>query len=226
MTSTTLPKIAVVGGTGSLGSGLARLWAMAGYPVVIGSRSKERAEAAAQDLGGSPATVQGDTNREAARTGDIVTVTVPYSSHDSIIDEIKPYVAGKVVVIATVPFIGPKLSVVQLPAAGSPAVVTQRQLGPEVHVVSAFHTVGATKLHGGEKADCDVLVFGDDRMARKRIIALADVVAARGVDGGSLANSIAAETLASVLIAINRRYKVSSAGIRITGLSQSEYSIR
>jgi predicted dinucleotide-binding enzyme len=87
--------------------------------------------------------------------------------------------------------------------------------------VSAFQNVGAKKFQAGEKADCDVLVFGDDAAARERVIALADVVATRGVDGGSLANSVAAEALTSVLIAINRRYKVPAAGIRITGLPPS-----
>jgi predicted dinucleotide-binding enzyme len=102
----------------------------------------------------------------------------------------------------------PKVSVVQLPAAGSPAAVAQRVLGPQVRVAAAFHNVGAKKLHGGEKVDCDVLVFADDVNVREQVIALAGIVATRGVDGGSLANSVAAEALTSVLIAINRRYKV------------------
>jgi len=212
------PVIAVVGGTGSLGSGLARLWAQAGYQVVIGSRSKEKAKAVARELGGGTGTVRGDDNRGAARAADIVVLSVPYSSHDAILDEIKADVAGKIVVDATVPLVPPKVAVVHLPEAGSPAVVAQRVLGPEARVVSAFHNVGAKKFQGGEKADCDVLVFGDDPAAREQIIELAGVVATRGIDGGSLANSVAAEALTSVLIAINRRYKVAGAGIRITGL--------
>ena len=111
----------------------------------------------------------------------------------------------------------PKVSVVQLPAT-SPAVQAQRELGPGVRVVAAFHNVGAKKLQEGEKADCDVLVFGDDVAAREVVIQLAGSVASRGVDGGVLANASAAEALTSVLIAINRRYKVPGAGIRITGL--------
>jgi NADPH-dependent F420 reductase len=212
------PVIAVVGGTGSLGSGLARMWAEAGYQVVIGSRSKEKAEAVARELEGGAGTVRGDDNRGAARAGDIVVLSVPYSSHDAIVDELKAEVAGKIVVDATVPLVPPKVAVVQLPEAGSPAVVAQRVLGPEARVVSAFHNVGAKKFQGGEKADCDVLVFGDDPAAREQVIELAGVVATRGIDGGSLANSVAAEALTSVLIAINRRYKVAGAGIRITGL--------
>jgi predicted dinucleotide-binding enzyme len=87
-----------------------------------------------------------------------------------------------------------------------------------VKVAAAFHNVGAKKLHGGEKAECDVLVFADDVAVRDQVVALADVVAERGVHGGALANSVAAEALTSVLIAINRKYKVPGAGIRITGL--------
>ena len=211
------PVIAVIGGTGNLGSGLARLWALAGYHVVIGSRSKEKAEAAAAELAGAGSCVKGDDNRGAARAGGIVVLSVPYATHDAAVQEIKADVTGKIVVDTTVPLMPPKVSVVQLPAT-SPAVQAQRELGPGVRVVAAFHNVGAKKLQDGEKADCDVLVFGDDVAAREVVIQLAGVVAARGVDGGVLANASAAEALTSVLIAINRRYKVPGAGIRITGL--------
>jgi NADPH-dependent F420 reductase len=107
---------------------------------------------------------------------------------------------------------------VQLPAEGSAAQIAQNLLGEGVRVVSAFHNVGATKLHAGGRADCDILVFGNDKAARDIVIALAGEVATCGVDGGVLANSAAAEALTSVLIGINRRYKVPGAGIRITGL--------
>ena len=213
------PTIAIIGGPGDLGSGLARFWVRAGYPIVIGSRHKDKAEATARELcGDGGGCVRGDENTAAARAADIVVLSVPYASHDAIVDEIKNEVSGKIVVDAAVPLVPPKVSMVQLPAAGSPAVVAQRVLGSGVRVVSAFHNVGAKKLHGGEKADCDVLVFGDDPDARALVITLAGMVATRGVDGGSLCNSVAAEALTSVLIAINRRYKVPGAGIRITGL--------
>ena len=106
----------------------------------------------------------------------------------------------------------------QLPDGGSAAQIAQRQLGDGVRVVSAFHNVGASKLHAGGRADCDVLVFSDDKEARDAVIELAGVVANRGIGGGVLANSAAAEALTSVLISINRTYKVSGAGIAITGL--------
>ena len=212
------PTIAIIGGTGDLGSGLARLWARAGYPIVIGSRDKLKAETTARELCADGGCVRGESNTAAAGAADIVVLSVPYATHDAIVDEIKSAVEGKIVVDAAVPLVPPKVSVVQLPAGGSPAVVAQRALGPGVRVVSAFHNVGAKKLHGAERADCDVLVFGDDPDARAQVIALAGLVATRGVDGGGLANSVAAEALTSVLIAINRKYKVPGAGIRITGL--------
>ena len=217
------PTIAVIGGTGDLGSALARLWAAGGYPVVLGSRAKDKAEAAARELAAKIETgVRGDDNRAAAQAADIVVLCVPYSNHDAILDEIKPVMAGKILVEGVVPLVPPKVSVVQLPATGSPALVAQRVLGANVRIASAFHNVGAKKLHDGEKADCDVLVFSDDAAVREQVIELANVVAARGVAGGALANSVAAEALTSVLIAINRRYKVPGAGIRITGLPVPE----
>jgi 8-hydroxy-5-deazaflavin:NADPH oxidoreductase len=127
-------------------------------------------------------------------------------------------VQGKIVVDAAVPLVPPKVSTVQLPTEGSAAQIAQRLLGDGVKVVSAFHNIGAAKLRAGERADCDVLVFGNDKESREVVIALAGDVATRGVDGGVLANSAAAEALTSVLIGINRRYKVPGAGIRITGL--------
>ena len=217
------PTIAVIGGTGDLGSGLAPLWAAAGYPVIVGARAKERAQAKAQELVvQTDGAVRGDDNRGAAQAADIVVLCVPYANHDATLEDIKPAMDGKILVDAVVPLVPPKVSVVQLPAAGSPAAVAQRVLGAQVRVAAAFHNVGAKKLHGGEKVDCDVLVFADDADVRERIIALAGIVATRGVDGGSLANAVAAEALTSVLIAINRRYKVSGAGIRITGLPAPE----
>jgi 8-hydroxy-5-deazaflavin:NADPH oxidoreductase len=207
--------IAILGGTGDLGSGLAKLWLAAGHTIVVGSRSATKAQDFAKELGGN---AQGCDNLNAAKTADIVVLAVPFSSHEATITEIKDAVQGKIVVDAAVPLVPPKVSTVQLPAEGSAAQIAQRLFGDGVKVVSAFHNVSATKLHAGERADCDVLVFGNDKESRDIVIALAGEVATRGVDGGVLANSAAAEALTSVLIGINRRYKVPGAGIRITGL--------
>jgi NADPH-dependent F420 reductase len=195
----------------------------AGYSVVIGSRDKRKAEQVAEALASQlKATIRGDDNRGAVQAANIVLLCVPYANHDAMLEEIKLVMDGKILIDAVVPLVPPKVSVVQLPTAGSPALVAQRMLGSGVRVAAAFHNVGAKKLHRGEKADCDVLVFADDTAVREQVIALADVVATRGIDGGALANAVAAEALTSVLIAINRRYKVPGAGIRITGLPASE----
>lgn len=214
--SATKPTIAILGGTGDLGSGLANRWLAAGYKVILGSRSADKAKSIAQEMSGD---VSGDDNVGAARAGEVVVVAVPFASHEGTLREVKDAVKGKIVVDAAVPLVPPKVSVVQLPPAGSAAQIAQEILGPDVRVVSAFHNVGASKLHDGGRADCDVLVFGDDKAARDVVIDLAAEVASAGIDGGALANSAAAEALTSVLIGINRRYKVSGAGIRITGLS-------
>src|SRR5262249_6540414 len=130
--------------------------------------------------------------------------------------------AGKILVDPVVPLVPPHVSIVQLPAAGSPATVAQQLLGSDVRVVAAFHNVGAKQFRNGSKADCDVLVFGDDPAARAEIIALASALATRGVDAGAVATSVAAEALTSVLIAINRHYKIPAAGIRFTGLPAAD----
>jgi NADPH-dependent F420 reductase len=209
------PVIAILGGTGDLGSGLAKRWLAAGYSIVIGSRSVEKARAFSKELGEG---ARGEDNIGAARAGDIVVIAVPFASHEATLLEVKDSVQGKIVVDAVVPLVPPKVSVVQLPVGGSAAQIAQALLGDGVKVVSAFHHVGAAKLHAGGRADCDVLVFGNDKEARDIVIGLANEVASGGIDGGVLANSVAAEALTSVLIAINRRYKVAGAGIRITGL--------
>ena len=215
------PTIAILGGTGDLGSGLALRWAAAGYPVILGSRLRDKAEAAAAEIAATcpGSAVRGEDNLGAAQAGDIVVIAVPYANQDAALAEIREAAQGKIVVDAAVPLVPPKVAVVQLPAEGSAAKAAQRILGDGVRVVSAFHNVGAKKLRDGGKVDCDVLVFGDDKAAKETVIELANAAGGRGVDGGALANSAAAEALTSVLIGINRRYKIDGAGIRITGLS-------
>lgn len=214
----TKPVIGILGGTGDLGSGLARAWGAAGYRVIIGSRQREKAIAAAPDLGPN---IEGENNLGAAEKADVVVVAVPFGSHDATLTEIRDAVQGKIIVDAAVPLVPPKVSVVQLPPEGSAAVRAQNILGKGVRVTSAFHNVGAAKLHKGGTADCDVLVFGDDKEARALVVELAGAVARRGVSGGALANSAAAEALTSVLISINRQYKCLGAGIAITGMDES-----
>jgi 8-hydroxy-5-deazaflavin:NADPH oxidoreductase len=206
--------VAVVGGTGKLGSAIARRLAKAGCKVVIGSRAAEGARKVASHLGFG---LTGAANNEAASMCDIIIVTVPFAAQESTLAEIRPHVAGKIVVDTTVPLVPPKVMRVQLPPEGSAAVRAQRLLGDGVTIVSAFHNVAAHKLATDEDISCDVLVFGDDKAARAKVVALAKQAGLRGVHGGMLANSAAAEALTSILIFINKTYRVDGAGIQITG---------
>jgi 8-hydroxy-5-deazaflavin:NADPH oxidoreductase len=206
--------IAVVGGTGKLGMAIARRLAKAGRKVIIGSRSAENANRAAAEVGFG---ATGLSNADAAAAGRIVLVTVPFAAQEATLAEIAPHASGKIVVDTTVPLVPPKVMRVQLPAEGSAAQRAQRLLGPQATVVSAFHNVAAHKLATDQDIDCDVLVFGDDKAARAEVVALVEVTGLRGVHGGALANSAAAEALTSVLIFINRTYQVDGAGLLISG---------
>lgn len=212
--------LAVIGGTGALGNGLAWRLARAGHCVVVGSRSGERADMAAQEIrsrvGGS-VEVKGLSNAEAAAAADIVFVTVPFASHREILGQIKEAAAGKTVVDATVPLVPPRVVTFQAPPEGSAALAAQKLLGEGVRVVSALQNVAAHKFNQESEIDCDVLVCGNDPAARQRIIDILETIGLRGIHAGVLANSVAAEALTSVLIGINKRYKVDGAGIRITG---------
>jgi NADPH-dependent F420 reductase len=219
MTSDLRPTIAILGGTGNLGLGLAMRWAAAGYPVVLGSREREKAEAVAATLAADipGAKVSGATNVAATAAASVIVVAVPWSNHAAILAEVRQAAAGKIVIDAVVPLVPPKVSTVQIPPDGSAAVEAQRILGEGVRVTSAFHNVGAAKLREPGPVDCDILVFGDDKATRESVIELVAGAGLRGIDGGVLANSVAAEALTAVLIGINRRYKCV-AGIRISGL--------
>jgi 8-hydroxy-5-deazaflavin:NADPH oxidoreductase len=156
-------------------------------------------------------------NADAAAAGDVVIVTVPFAAQEATLAEIAPYVSGKIVVDTTVPLMPPKVMRVQLPPEGSAAVRAQNMLGEGVTVVSAFHSVAAHKLITDNDIECDVLVFSDDMAARGVVVELANAAGLRGLHGGALVNSVAAEALTSVLIFLNKTYSVDGAGIRITG---------
>jgi NADPH-dependent F420 reductase len=212
------PTICIVGGTGHLGSALAVRWASAGYTVRIGSRDGARARAEAARLADRVGReVFGGTNSEAAANADVIVVAVPYSAQRATLEDIRRVVAGKIVVDTTVPLMPPKVMRVQLPSEGCAANIAQSILGPEVRVVSAFQNVAAHRLTSADEIDCDILVFGDDKAARSTVIGLVNAIGLRGLHGGSLANSAAAEALTSVLIFINKTYAVDGAGLRITG---------
>ena len=214
--------IAIVGGTGAEGSGLAIRWANAGHRVIIGSRDPARAQALADQFNAKLGTslLSGAASEAAVEPADIVVLTVPYASQLAMVRALKDELQGKILIDVTVPLVPPKVSQVQLPAAGSCVVAVQQELGEGVRVVSAFQNVSAHKLKDLEYSiKCDVLVCSDDKEARQVVMALARDAGLRGIDAGALANSTVAESLTSALIWINRTYKIPDAGIVITGIN-------
>ena len=224
----TNPILAILGGTGDLGTGLARRWAQAGYTVIIGSRTADKAETAAAQLqalmqqrGIGTVNVRGTDNVSAAQAADIVILTVPFSHQAPTLEQVKPALQGKILIDVTVPLMPPKVMRVQLPAEGSAGQIAQKIVGEGVRVVSAFQNVAAHHLQEGHALDCDVLVCGDDKEARAEVVKLVEAAGMRGFQAGSIANAAAAEALTSLLIFINKQYGCH-AGIRITGLEKSE----
>ena len=213
--------IAVLGGSGKEGSGLALRWAHAGHSIVIGSRDAAKAQQAADainDAVGRDA-ARGATNKDAAEAGELIVLAVPYSAQLATAEAVKEQAQGKVFVDVTVPLQPPKVATVQLPSGGSAVALAQKTLGKGVKVVSAFQNISSTHLGEiGHDIDCDVLVCSDSEEAGETVVALAREIGLGAFYAGKLANSAAAEALTSVLIALNKRYKVPGAGIRLTGL--------
>jgi 8-hydroxy-5-deazaflavin:NADPH oxidoreductase len=216
-------KIAILGGTGAQGSGVALRLAAAGHAVTIGSRDPARARNAAAELAARIGKAIAGADLAVASAAEIAVLTVPYAAQRATVEEVLAELQGKILIDATVPLVPPKVSVVQLPEGRSAVAAIQALAGQSVRVVSAFQNVSAQHLGDlAHPVDCDVLVCGDDRAACETAIALAADMGLRGLYAGALANSAATEALTSVLIAINRRYKVpGGAGIRITGIPES-----
>ncbi|MBT5264562.1 MAG: NADPH-dependent F420 reductase [Rhodospirillaceae bacterium] len=213
-------QIAIIGGGGALGMGLALRWAQAGHRIVIGSRDPARGVEAAQQINNtiSEGTAIGCGNDDAAIAGDIVVLTVPFAHHAETLGAIGPHLAGKILVDVTVPLVPPKVRTAQLPPGGSCAKTAQESLGPGTRVVSAFQNVAAAHLADpNHDIECDVLVCGNDPAARAEVIELAEDAGMRAFHAGRIDNSVVAETLTSALIFINHHYKIDGAGIRITG---------
>jgi NADPH-dependent F420 reductase len=211
-------SIAVIGGTGQLGAVIARRLVKAGKSIIIGSRDPVKAEAAARQLGAElGCEVAFGGNVAAADAAEVVILTVPFASQRTTLEDIRSSVAGKIVIDTTVPLMPPKVMRVQLPPEGSAAQRAQEILGEPVRVVSAFHNVAAHKLMTDAFVECDVLVFGDDKSAREVAVSIVEACGLRGLHGGVLANSAAAEAMTSVLIFLNKHYSVDGAGVRITG---------
>lgn len=213
--------IAVLGGTGNEGGGLALRWAKAGYPVIVGSRDATKAEQAAATIrektGG---TASGENMLDAANAADIIVLSVPYAGQQSTALAVSDALAGKILIDVTVPLMPPRVGRVQLPAGGSAVAALQEVLGSGVRVVSAFQNVSAHLLaHLDREVECDVLVCSDDRGAADEVVTLARAIGLAAWDAGPLANSAASEALTSILITLNRRYKLEGSGIRITGIT-------
>lgn len=217
-----LKTIAVLGGTGNEGPGLARQWARSGrYKVIIGSRQAEKAERVAAELNEKldQNLLQGMLNEDAARVADICVLTVPYSAQGPTLTQLREVLQGKILIDVTVPLKPPKVSHVYVPPGGSAGQEAQAILGEGVRVVSAFQNISATHLsEDHDHIDCDVLVCGDDKEAKAEAIALAEAAGMLGIDAGPLQNAVVVEGLTAMLIGINIRHKVKGAGIKITGI--------
>jgi NADPH-dependent F420 reductase len=211
--------IAILGGTGPQGRGLARRFAVAGLTVVLGSRAADRAQAAAADIAEvTGGTVTGATNADAAAAGDLVLVAVPWDGHAELLRELKPQLDGKVVVDCVNPLGFDKQGAYALRVEEGSATQQAAAILTESTVVGAFHNVSAVLLEDPEvsSVETDVLVLGDDREATDLVQALADAVPGmRGIYAGRIRNAHQVEALTANLISINRRYK-AHAGVRIT----------
>lgn len=213
--------IAILGGTGDLGTGLAIRWSKAGYKIVIGSRTMEKAQAAVEALKKiSPQTpAEAMENTAAAAAGDIVVLTVPAEHQLSTLGSVKDHLQGKILIDVTVPLVPPKVGTVQLPPEGSAGKRAQLLLGENVSVVTAFQNIAAHLLQEDVHIECDVLVAGNKKAARERVVELITEAGMRGWHAGPIENSAAAEALTSILIQINRSGILSHAGIKIVGQS-------
>ena len=214
--------IAILGGTGDLGTGLAIRWSKAGYKIIIGSRTLTKAQAAVVDLEKiSPTTpAAAMENADAAAEGDIVVLTVPAEHQISTLETVKSGLLGKILIDVTVPLVPPKVGTVQLPPEGSAGKRAQDFLGDDVQVVTAFQNVAAHLLKEDVTIECDVLVAGNKRSARDKVIQLAQQAGMTGWHAGPIENSAAAEALTSVLIQINRRHDIAHSGLQIVGQSE------
>ena len=216
-------SIAVLGGTGKEGKGLAFRWAKAGYKVTIGSRDIEKARTAAAELNqllGSNA-VEGQDNLTAAQKASLVVLTVPYSAHRTTLETVKDVLQGKILVDVTVPIVPPKVTRVQMPSAGSAAQEAKEILGEGVEVVDAFQSISYEHLMFGDEVPCDVLVTGSSKEARTQVINLVEAAGLTGWDAGPIENSVVVEGLTSLLIYINKQYGSTHAGIKITGVHKA-----
>ncbi len=219
-----LITLAILGGTGKEGNALAARFARAGVRVLIGSRDAAKAQNAANELNArlGLADVEGYANREAAAKADIVLLSVPYDGMRPILEDIRGAVLNKIVINTASSLDPERKSRAKIPAAGSVTAEAQQFLGDAARVVAAFQNIAPEKLQAvEEKIDSDILVCGGDKDARTAVIELVRKIGIDAFDVGVLANAIAVEALTAALIAVNIKYKVKGAGIRLTGVPRA-----
>lgn len=215
-------KIAIIGGTGKEGKGLAYRWARYGHEVIIGSRSLEKAKAAVEEILSSlpdESKLIADLNEIAAKSADVAVITVPYAAHREILSILREVLIGKIIIEVTVPLNPPQVTTVHVPAAGSAALEAREILGSDCKIASAFHNISHDLLIRDDPISCEVLVCGVDEATRQFALELVKDAGLIGWDAGPLENSIVAECLTSILIHINNKYKARNAGIKITDVN-------
>lgn len=213
-------KIAIIGGTGKLGYGLAKRLANLGQHVMIGSRDKQKAEAKAEELNHTLAisSVYGETIPEAAKWGEMVIITVPYAAQRSTVEQLQPHVTGKIVVDTTVPLMAGNPTE-QMDAVTSVAEDTAQLLGSETKLVAGFHTISHTVLNNlNADIESDVLLCGDDHQVVDVVSNLTKQLGGNPIHAGALKNARVLERLTPMIIGMNKRYKRKHIGIKITGL--------
>ncbi len=214
-------QIAIIGGTGKEGNALAFRFAKAGVHVIIGSRDAVKGDNAAREMNArlGSTNVTGMSNRAAAAQADIVLLSVPYTGMQPILEDLRDVVQNKIVINIASSLDPERKSRAKPPAAGSVTAEVQQFFGETARVVCAFQNIAPEKLEAvEEKIDTDVIVCGNDKDARETVIALIRRIGIDAFDGGGLANAVAVEALTAVLIAVNIKYKIKGAGIRLTGV--------
>ncbi len=216
--------IALVGGTGKEGKGLAYRWSLAGHEVIIGSRAEEKAQEAARvinQLTRNNRPVIGMNNISAVIKAEVVVFTIPYTAHREICETLKPYLADKFIIDVTVPLIPPMVTKVQMPAAGSAAMEALSILGMNKNLGTAFHNISYERLMNSDDSNCEVFVCGTNMETRELIMGLVADTGLTGWDAGPIENSVVPEGLTSILIGINKQFGIHNAGIKITGVDRN-----
>ena len=215
-----MTTLAIIGGTGKEGSALAARFVQAGVSVLIGSRDAIKAKNSADELKKrlGKTNVEGFVNRDAAAKAEVVLLSVPYEGMQPILNDLREAVQNKIVINIASSLDPERKSRAKIPAAGSITAEVKNFLGEAVQVVAAFQNISPEKMAGKEKIDSDVLVCGGDKESREQVIELIKRIGIDAIDAGAIQNAVAVETLTAALIAINIKYKIKGAGIRITGV--------